>query len=64
MKLLSADSVGCQDNSDEVINFPVEYLNTITLSGLPSHILQLKVGCPVVLLRNLNPAKVYAMVPD
>ena len=33
---------------------PLEYLNTITPSGFPPHELELKIGAPVVLLRNLN----------
>lgn len=31
-----------------------EFLNTITTSGLPNHILRLKVGVPVMLLRNID----------
>jgi len=31
-----------------------EFLNTISTSGLPNHKLRLKVGVPVMLLRNLN----------
>jgi len=31
-----------------------EFLNTITTSGLPSHKLRLKVGVPVMLLRNID----------
>lgn len=34
--------------------YPVEYLNTLKFSGLPNHRLDLKVGLPVILLRNLN----------
>lgn len=37
--------------------YPVEFLNTIRMSGLPDHCLQLKVGVPIMLLRNLNPSK-------
>jgi ATP-dependent exoDNAse (exonuclease V) alpha subunit len=37
--------------------YPVEYLNSINCSGLPLHKLRLKVGCPVMILRNLNPAE-------
>jgi ATP-dependent exoDNAse (exonuclease V) alpha subunit len=35
--------------------YPVEYLNSINCSGLPLHKLELKAGCPVMILRNLNP---------
>jgi ATP-dependent exoDNAse (exonuclease V) alpha subunit len=33
-----------------------EFLNTITLAGMPPHCLALKVGVPVMLLRNLDAA--------
>lgn len=35
----------------------VEYLNTLICSGLPPSKLRLKVGCPVMVLRNLAPTK-------
>lgn len=35
--------------------YSVEYLNSINCSGLPLHKLELKKGCPVMVLRNLNP---------
>lgn len=37
--------------------YPTEFLNTIRLGGLPDHRLQLKVGVPIMLLRNLDPTK-------
>ena len=37
--------------------YPVEYLNSINCSGLPLAKLKLKVGCPVMILRNLNAAE-------
>ena len=37
--------------------YPQEFLNTIQMSGLPDHHLQLKIGVPIMLLRNLNPSK-------
>ena len=33
---------------------PTEYLNTINLSGLPRHSITIKIGCPIILLRNLD----------
>ncbi len=51
----SIDSL-CEDSSNEVVNYPVEYLNTLSLSGFPEHILKLKIGCSLILLRNLNPS--------
>ncbi|KAK1393412.1 ATP-dependent DNA helicase [Heracleum sosnowskyi] len=34
--------------------FPVEYLNSISIAGMPPHDLKLKVGVVVMLIRNLN----------
>jgi ATP-dependent DNA helicase PIF1 len=36
--------------------YPTEFLNTLTPNGLPPHVLKLKIGCPVILLRNIDPA--------
>ena len=36
--------------------YPTEFLNTLNISGLPPHILYLKVGLPIILIRNINPA--------
>ena len=55
---LSADSVIIGDvNSDEGLYVTTEFLNSINLSGLPPHQLTVKVGCVMMLLRNLNPKK-------
>ena len=42
------------EQSEEVLHFNVEYLNSLT-SGCPPHALDLKPGMPLMLLRNLNP---------
>jgi hypothetical protein len=36
-------------------HYPSEFLNTLTPNGLPPHMLKLKIGCPVILLRNIDP---------
>ena len=42
---------------DDLHNYyPEEFLNTLTPNGLPPHMLKLKIGCPVILLRNIDPA--------
>jgi hypothetical protein len=51
-----ADSVTRQGDEEETeLLYPVEYLNSINASGLPLAKLTLKIGCPVMILRNLNP---------
>src|SRR5438552_17980966 len=49
----SADKIINQENAD---NYASECLNTINLSSLPPHLLKLKVGAAVILLRNLSPS--------
>ena len=34
--------------------YPLEFLNSLTFSGIPNHKLQLKVGNVIMLLRNIN----------
>jgi ATP-dependent DNA helicase PIF1 len=46
----SATAVGVSMDS----LYPVEFLNTLQFSGITNHKLELKVGVPILLLRNLN----------
>ena len=51
----SVDEAIIEEGADSPeVNYPIEYLNSITYSGLPLHKLELKIGCPLMLLRNLN----------
>jgi ATP-dependent DNA helicase PIF1 len=55
----SADFIPSSEQSegqDPMLNYPVEYLNEINCSGLPLAKLELKIGCPVMILRNLDAA--------
>ena len=52
--LLSGDCVQTDDDNERSL-YPIELLNNIDLAGLPPHDLRLKLGCPIILLRNLNP---------
>lgn len=51
---VSIDTAECDDGTVPTMRFPTEYLNSVLTSGLPPHRLQLKIGVPVVLIRNLN----------
>jgi hypothetical protein len=50
---LSSDTVS---DENDAMTYPVEFLNTIDSGGLPDHRLKLKIGCPIMLLRNLDPS--------
>ncbi len=50
---LSADST---EDTEVANTYPSEFLNTLEVSGMPSHKLPLKIGAPVMLLRNLDPS--------
>ena len=49
----SIDSI-LNDDADEAMNYPIEFLNAQSISGMPDYNLELKIGCPLILLRNLN----------
>ena len=49
----SADYFG-EDSEAQSNIYPNEFLNTLLQSGMPQHRLNLKVGAPIILIRNLN----------
>ena len=58
----SADSIvqeaGANDKTTDLVNtFPIEFLCSLTASGLPPGELHLKHGCPLILLQNLSPTQ-------
>jgi hypothetical protein len=50
---LSTNKVKCSDVA-EAMNFPFEFLQSLTPSGMPPHKLNLKIGAFMILLRNFN----------
>ena len=52
IRLCSADTLG---NPEDAFRFNAEYLHTLKPNGFPQHILNLKPGMPLMLLRNINP---------
>ena len=51
----SADSYSIEHSSSQPYNnLPVEFLHTLNASGLPVAHLELKIGCPIILLRNID----------
>ncbi|XP_076058635.1 ATP-dependent DNA helicase Pif1-like [Oratosquilla oratoria] len=52
----SVDSIA-YGNIEREANYPVEFLNSQTPSGMPPHVLKLKKGAIIMLLRNSSPRK-------
>ncbi|XP_071699318.1 uncharacterized protein [Rutidosis leptorrhynchoides] len=42
------------DGGESELLYPTEYLNTVNYPGLLPHLLELKIGVPAILLRNIN----------
>lgn len=55
--LHSFKSVDSVTNENEATNYPVEFLNSLDVPGLPPYNLKLKVGSVVIMLRNINQPK-------
>lgn len=55
-RLQTHKSLDCTNNQGDVVNYPTEFLNSLRLTGLPPHNLQLKIGSVVIMLR-INPPR-------
>ena len=55
--VLTYESVDTVLEPNEAVNYPSELLNSLDLSGFPPHVLQLKIGVSIILLRNIKPPK-------
>ncbi|UYV63109.1 hypothetical protein LAZ67_2003163 [Cordylochernes scorpioides] len=50
-------SIDTMVDPDESVSYPPKFLHSLELSGTPSHKIVLKVGVPVILIRNLDPPR-------
>ncbi|DAZ98744.1 TPA: hypothetical protein N0F65_003800 [Lagenidium giganteum] len=55
VELQSVDSLIAKDRDSFGAWCPVEFLHAVSPSGMPKHVLRLKVGMPVLLVRNRSP---------
>ena len=45
-------------DESQAVHFPIEFLNSLEVSGFPSHILSLKLSASIIILWSLDPPKV------
>jgi hypothetical protein len=59
MSYYSADSIDDSSANHSTLEalYPIEFLNSVPMPGLPDHKLNLKIGVPIMLLRNLDPSR-------
>lgn len=55
--LIEYKSIDTVTIDEQAVNYPTEFLNSLNPSGMPPHLLKLKVGSILMVLRNLNPPK-------
>ncbi|VDN00652.1 unnamed protein product, partial [Onchocerca ochengi] len=56
-EIVTYKSVDTIVEADEAVTNPTEFLNSLNLLGMPPHVMQLKIGVPIIMLRNINQPK-------
>ena len=44
---------------NEIVNYPVDFFNSLDIPGVPQHVLSHKIGAPIIILRNINPPGMF-----
>jgi ATP-dependent DNA helicase PIF1 len=59
MSYYSSDSIDDSSANHSTMEalYPTEFLNTLLINSLPDHMLHLKIGVPIMLLRKLDPSR-------
>ncbi|XP_055306971.1 uncharacterized protein LOC129571224 [Sitodiplosis mosellana] len=55
--VISYKSIDTVTEEDDVVHYTTEFLNSLDVPGLPPHNLRLKVGVPIIMLRNMSQPK-------
>lgn len=46
-------------HADEMLNYPIEFLNSMDISGVPPHKLSFKIGALIILLHYIEPPRFH-----